>query len=152
MVWNVICNESQTGKFSISLKIAPYLMSGKCHFHRTGRRMTNLVSNFEYLFWFFFSRNQNQIWKNSNSLKIISFELRHPWRCPKFQNLAVVKKHNNNKYSKFHTKFVIWHPVKMTWSGHKYAMVQNNRKATLITFWNISASIWTIRVFKYLSK
>ena len=30
-----------------------------------------------------------------------------------------MKKLNNNKYSKFNTKFLIWHLVEMTWSGHK---------------------------------
>ena len=58
-----------------------------------------------------------------------------PWRCPKFQNLAVVKKDNNTKYSKFDNNF-IWYPVEMTWSGHLitfFLWVQNNFYLNIFT-------------------
>ena len=53
-----------------------------------------------------------------------------PWRSFKFQTSAVVKKHNNNKYSKFDTNFFIWHPVEMTWY----------RNEALIS-WNINSLV-----------
>ena len=84
--------------------------------------MTNLVSNIECLFWFFFQSTfkirsgRSPIHSN---LSLLSWGiLIIIWRCPKFQNSGTVKKHNNNKCSKFDTKFVIWGPVEMTWSGH----------------------------------
>ena len=88
-------------------------------------KMTNLVSNFECLFWFFFQLTLKSDLKNG--LKIISFEGTSmiPWRYPKFQNSAVVKNHNNNKYSKFDTKFIIWRPIEMTWCGQKYYILND---------------------------
>ena len=65
------------------------------HVISKGRRMTNLVSNFECLFWFFqqtlkWDLKEVQFTKKSSLLSqgtlIIS------WRYPKFQNLAAVKK------------------------------------------------------------
>ena len=73
------------------------------HVILTGPRMTNLVSNFECLFSFF----------------LADFNIRSEKRFPKFQNSSIVKKHSNNKYSKFDPKCVIQlRPFEMTWSGH----------------------------------
>ena len=41
-------------------------------------RASNDEFSVEFLFWFF-SQYKNQIWKKYKSLKIISFELMHPY-------------------------------------------------------------------------
>ena len=50
------------------------------------------------------------------------FCLRHPFNTLKVSKISEfgqgVEKHNSNKYSKFYANFVIWCPVKVTWSGH----------------------------------
>ena len=62
----------------------------------------------------------------------------------KFQNSAAVKKHNNNKYSKFDNEYVIWRPVKMTWSRHVTPSKQQIR--------NFKCTFWDLSTFKrYLS-
>ena len=72
----------------------------------TGRRMTNLVLNFECFFLFFSADIKIRSERSPIHSKLF---LIIPWMCPKFQNLTVIKKHNNNKNSKFDFKFIIWH-------------------------------------------
>ena len=73
--------------------------------------MTNLVSNFKKKIPIL-----NSDLKEVQFTKNISFDLRHPYntlKVPKCQNLATVKKDNNNKHSKFDAKFVLQHPVRI---------------------------------------
>ena len=58
------------------------------HVILTEHQVTNLVSNFECLFWFFFSRYQNQIRKKYNSLKIIPFELKYRYNTLKVTQIS----------------------------------------------------------------
>ena len=74
------------------------------HVISTGHQMMNLVSSFECLFDFFQPTLKSDV-KEVQLTQNIFFII--PWRCPKFHDSATVKKHNNDKYFKFETNFVI---------------------------------------------
>ena len=88
------------------------------HVISTGPRMTNLVLNFECLFWFFSAdiKSRSDSSKNHSYkgalLKRDNFE----W-IGLLSDLILMKK-NQKKHSKFDTKFAIRRPVEMTWSAH----------------------------------
>ena len=91
------------------------------HVISTGHRMTNLVLNFECLFSFFFQPTLKSDLKeaqfNQNYLFWVKAPLWYLEVAPSLKTRSWLKKHNNNKYSKFNAKFVIWRTVKMTWFG-----------------------------------
>ena len=95
-----------------------WLMYRSCHFNRASN------NEFSLEFWVFVLIFFQPTLKSD--LKEVQFPQNYLF-CVKGPllylegtlNLATVKKHNNNKYSNFNTKFVIWCPVKMTWTGHK---------------------------------
>ena len=108
------------------------LMCRSCHFNRA------LNDEFSVKFWMLVLIFFRPTLKSD--LKEVQFTQNyHPYNTLKFQNLAVVKKHNNNKYSKFNTEFIIWHPVKMTWSGYyskiiKLQKIWKNTRKIRVTF------------------
>ena len=83
------------------------------HVISTGRQMTNLVSNFECLFWFLFSVDIKTRSERSPIHSKLSLLSKGALSCPKFQNSAAVK----NIIFKIRHKLVIWRPVEMTWSA-----------------------------------
>ena len=94
------------------------------HVISTGHQMMNLVSSFECLFWFFSANIK--IWCERSPIHL-KYLFIIPWRYPKFHDSAAVKKHSNNRYFEFDTKFVIWCPVEMTWSRHHLSKFLSDR-------------------------
>ena len=94
------------------------------HVISTGRRMTNLVSNFKCLFWFWCQPTLKSDLKGvqftQNYLCWVKAPLKYLESALNFKTQPHSKKNNSTKYSRFHTKFVIWRPVEMTWCRHKY--------------------------------
>ena len=102
------------------------LLFKQCHFDRALHDQFSL--EFWMFVWFFIQPTLKSDLKEVQFTQNYLFWVKAPlipWRCTKFQNSAAIKKHNKNKYSKFFPKFVIWHPVKMTWSGHKREISSN---------------------------
>ena len=81
------------------------LVCGACHFDRA------LNDEFNVKFsMFFFQPTLKSDLKEVQFTQNYLFWLRHPYntlKVPQISKLAVVKKHKNNKYSKFYAKFVI---------------------------------------------
>ena len=100
-------------------------MWGSCHFDRASN------DKFSVEYWMFvliFSSAGIKIRSERSpihlKLSLLSKgTLIIPWRYPKFHDLVAIEKQNNNN----DTKFVIWHPVEMTWSGHKTTIIIPNK-------------------------
>ena len=92
------------------------------HVISTGRQMTSLVSNFEYLLLLFFLIVA-EFWNLGHLLGIIrvpylkrdNFE----WIGPLSDLILMSAEKKIKKHSKFDTKFIIRRPVGTTWSTHK---------------------------------
>ena len=82
--------------------------------------MMNFVLNFECLFWFLFqltlTSDLKEVQFTQNYLFWVKAPLQYLEGAPNFKTLPWLKNINNNKYSKFDTRLVIWRPVEMTWS------------------------------------
>jgi hypothetical protein len=80
----------------------------------------NFVLNFECLFWFLFqltlTSDLKEVQFTQNYLFWVKAPLQYLEGAPNFKTLPWLKNINNNKYSKFDTRLVIWRPVEMTWS------------------------------------
>ena len=99
------------------------LMSGSCHFDRLSN------DEFSVKFWRFviiMFFNCGWVWKLGAPSRyykgpgcLNSKEIIFEWIRLLLDLILMSAEKNQNKHSKCDTKFVIWHPAKMTWSTHK---------------------------------